>query len=364
MANVDKNRLDYLDVLRGIAAMSVCFQHILGHVYRTYGQAHPLYPYIKFLIADSVDWGRFGVVLFFLISGFIIPNSLKPGGTLKRFFVSRFFRLYPAYWLSLLFIVLSAYYLGTNRPTFSYAQFFANVTMAPKLFGFEEMSGVFWTLFIELLFYGCCATLFRMRWLDNSLVMACVALSFQFITPLSMVLNRYFHLEIPVQFILFHLSFLFAGNLLRLAFVKRDRVATYSAAIFFTAAMLTIPVTVGFLFAVPEATAKGFVMFTSSAVIYAYFLAIALFMYAVISKSLTSPWMVRVGERSYSLYLLHMLCFVFVAYWIPPVTTFGFVVYFLTCIVVSYLAAKFSFDYVERPAIELGKRIVKARGYA
>jgi peptidoglycan/LPS O-acetylase OafA/YrhL len=260
--------------------------------------------------------------------------------------------------------VFSAFYLGASQPTFSYAQIFANVTMAPKLFGFQEMSGVFWTLFIELLFYGCCVLLFLVKRLDNPLVVAFVALSFHAITPLSIVLNRYFHLEIPVSFILFHLSFLFAGNLLRLAFVKHDRVSAYSAAIFFTATMLTIPVTTGFLFAVPEATAKGFVMFTSSAVLYAYFLAIALFMYAVISKSLVSPWMKRVGERSYSLYLLHMLCFVFVAYWIPPVTIFGFIAYFLTCIVVSYLAAKVSFDYLEHPAIELGKRIVKARRYA
>ena len=109
------NRYEYLDVLRGIAVIAVCFMHVTGYIYRTYGNNHPLSPMLDFFVVSSVDWGRFGVVLFFLISGFIIPNSLKPGSSLGRFFVSRMFRLYPVFWVVLGVIFFTAPYLHQSR---------------------------------------------------------------------------------------------------------------------------------------------------------------------------------------------------------------------------------------------------------
>ena len=47
-------------------------------------------------------FGQFGVVLFFLCSGFIIPASLERHGSLQGFWISRFFRLYPIYWVATL----------------------------------------------------------------------------------------------------------------------------------------------------------------------------------------------------------------------------------------------------------------------
>ena len=55
---------------------------------------------------DLFNAGRFGVALFFLISGFVIPFSFKEPRPLLRFALSRFFRLYPAYWLSLMLALL------------------------------------------------------------------------------------------------------------------------------------------------------------------------------------------------------------------------------------------------------------------
>ncbi|HYN53306.1 MAG TPA: acyltransferase, partial [Methylotenera sp.] len=285
MTTKEKNRFDYLDVLRGIAVLAVCIQHIFGYIYDAYSTNHPLHSYLKFIVAESVDWGRFGVVLFFLVSGFIIPNSLKPGSSLRKFFVSRIFRLYPAYWAILVLIFISAPYLSDLHSTYSYTQFFANSTMVPKLFGSNEMSGVFWTLFIEILFYMCCAVLFHFSWLDKTKVIGFIALGLNLITPTAIILNKYYQLGIPVQFVLYHLSFLFAGNLLRLTFVKKDKVAMYLSTIFIMLTMLTVPITTGMLFIVQEASEKGFVMFRPESVVYAYFMAITLFIYAIYYKS-------------------------------------------------------------------------------
>jgi len=364
LTDKEKNRFDYLDVLRGTAALAVCFQHILGYVYYSYDATHPLYKYIKFLIADSVDWGRFGVVLFFLISGFIIPNSLKPGSSIYKFFISRIFRLYPAYWVTLLLIVISAPYLAEGQPNISLGQFLANITMAPKLFGSNEMSGVFWTLFIEIMFYGLCTFLFLLKCLDKPIVIASIALGLNLTTPICILLNKYFQLHLPVQFILFHLSFLFFGNLLRLAFVKKDKIAAYSISIFLILNILVVPIATGLFFLVPEAKDKGFVMFGPEAVAYAYALAMGLFIVTVHYKSISNRFMISMGEVSYSLYLLHMLCFVLVTKFVHPETVPSFVVFIGASAFLSYSLAKLSFNFIEYPAIDLGRKIIKSRGYS
>ena len=357
----EKSRLDYLDVLRGIAVLAVCVYHIFGFLNKTNEIFHPIQPYIKFLLADSVNWGLFGVVLFFLISGYIIPNSLKPGTTLNKFIISRTFRLYPAYWVTLILILISAPYLGHIQPTYSFAQFIANVTMVPRLFGFIEMSGVFWTLFIEILFYVCCAALFLLKWLDKPIYIAIIGLGFNMTTPAAIILNKLFHLGIPVQFVLFHLSFLFAGNLLRLAVVRNEKSAKYFSLLFILVCFFTVPIVTGFYFPVSEAIKAGLVMFNPESTVLSYCLAIGLFIYTISFRSLTNKFMIGLGEISYSLYLLHMHCFIFVAKFISPVTLLGLVSFLVVSAFLSYWIAKLSFICIESRAIEIGRRIIKSR---
>ncbi|CAM5339645.1 hypothetical protein SSTU70S_04052 [Stutzerimonas stutzeri] len=53
-------------------------------------------------VAYSFDFGRIGVVVFFIISGFVIPASLRGprGEDCRQFLIRRLFRLYPLCWLS------------------------------------------------------------------------------------------------------------------------------------------------------------------------------------------------------------------------------------------------------------------------
>jgi peptidoglycan/LPS O-acetylase OafA/YrhL len=44
-----------------------------------------------------VDPGQYGVFVFFLVSGYIVPASLEHTGSMRSFCVSRVFRLYPLY---------------------------------------------------------------------------------------------------------------------------------------------------------------------------------------------------------------------------------------------------------------------------
>ncbi len=53
---------------------------------------------------DVYPWfnaGQYGVFVFFLVSGYIIPASLERKGSVRGFWVSRAFRLYPLYLLGI-----------------------------------------------------------------------------------------------------------------------------------------------------------------------------------------------------------------------------------------------------------------------
>src|SRR5687768_1383217 len=65
-------RLDFLDGLRGIAALAVVFSHA----------CHEISPAFRTYVEPYFFLGNWGVVLFFLCSGFILPVSLERYGSL------------------------------------------------------------------------------------------------------------------------------------------------------------------------------------------------------------------------------------------------------------------------------------------
>src|SRR6201998_242939 len=84
------SRLAWLDALRGFAALRGVFAH---------GSTLLLLPVRSFLY-QWLDLGQYGVFVFFLVSGYIVPASLERKGSVRSFWVSRLFRLYPLYLLA------------------------------------------------------------------------------------------------------------------------------------------------------------------------------------------------------------------------------------------------------------------------
>ncbi len=354
------HRLAYLDALRAIAAVSVCFYHMIGFLGANGTASNaPLPLAIRAAVLDTFDLGRFGVVLFFLISGFIIPTSLKPESTLGRFAVTRFFRLYPAYWLACLLILVLPF--AAPGASFGIGDVLANLTMVPKLFHKQEMSGVFWTLFVEIVFYIGCAMLFALRALEKPVVIGVVAVGMNLVTPVSILFNTFFHTALPVSFLCFHLSFLFIGSVFRLDLLKGHREARLFGVLLCVLLLLTVPITTGLLFPVPQAVAAQFVMHGAYASALAYFFAIALFLVVVWQKTGIATPLVRVGEVSYSLYLLHMLCIAAVARLMAPVSLPAIAAYFLLSLALTLIAANIGYRLVEMPAVALGKRLALMR---
>ena len=92
-------RFGYIDAQRGLAALLVIWLHATD--------AFMLLPTppeggLLYKISSAIDTGRVGVILFFVISSFVIPSSLRAVGqqttpeALRVFLIRRVFRLFPA----------------------------------------------------------------------------------------------------------------------------------------------------------------------------------------------------------------------------------------------------------------------------
>lgn len=146
-------RLQALDLLRFIAALAVVFYHYLA-------QPNPPYPQL----AAVAQYGYLGVPLFFMISGFVIAASAERRSPVT-FLVSRGARLYPAFWMGVLFTAGVSYALSESPPTLK--EILINLTMLNDYLGIKNIDGVYWTLQVELKFYACIFLLMLIKSFDR-----------------------------------------------------------------------------------------------------------------------------------------------------------------------------------------------------
>ncbi|MFF2344705.1 acyltransferase family protein [Pseudarthrobacter sp. NPDC058119] len=144
-------RLLLLDCLRLAAALGVVAYHytaVFGDLF--WGvPSREVFPRLSGLTA----YGAMGVQLFFIISGFVILMSAH-GRSVGQFVASRVSRLFPAYWTAVIlaaFLLLAVTHGDMNRVTWTDA--LLNLSMLQQSVGVSSLDGVFWTLWVELLFY-------------------------------------------------------------------------------------------------------------------------------------------------------------------------------------------------------------------
>jgi len=153
-------RLAFIDTLRGVAVLSVVLQHSLEQIVES-GHTGPYYWWFHDAIGYYFNFGRFGVVLFFFVSGFVIPYSFPNSATpIRDFTISRFFRLYPAYWFSILVALIAESLIGEK--SFTLPQVVVNLTMFQTFVNVPNVMVIYWSLAIELIFYIGCIGLFAM----------------------------------------------------------------------------------------------------------------------------------------------------------------------------------------------------------
>jgi len=143
-------RLALLDYARFFAAISVvCFHYFYNGI--TNGKVASI---DKTWFADIAAYGHYGVQFFFIISGYVIFLSVK-NKSAASFLKSRLKRLYPTYWVAVLFTSFFAllWANGTDM-AITIPQILVNLTMFQKYVGVTNVDGVYWTLVFEVLFYA------------------------------------------------------------------------------------------------------------------------------------------------------------------------------------------------------------------
>jgi peptidoglycan/LPS O-acetylase OafA/YrhL len=346
-------RLRYIDALRGIAALLVLWLHV-ANCYRALSPETAAH--VRWLndFVSTIDIGRIGVVVFFLISGFVIPFSIRPerGAPIGSFAIRRVFRIYPAYWLS---VPLAAFvFFWMVGGTFTAGQFLANLTLLQSVFGIRHAEPVYWTLVVELGFYALCIVLLLGRSLYSvrRVAILCAALAAMHLFGVFMIWLGNAVLTVGESFWMLNLSVMLWGTLYRLD-KRGDRVATlafWGLGVFYVLALPVASMLVG----------KPLPSYTLS-----YALAFAIFIvgtrFVRIETRLTD-WL---GRVSYSIYLFHPIVFQPIYLWLmgQPVDsawrTQHLAVYLVANLVLTLATATLVFRFVERPMIRLGHRLAE-----
>lgn len=356
------SHLPQLTWLRGIAALLVLFSHINRANETSYiGE-----PKQEFWLLNWLDLGSFGVALFFTLSGCTLYLSASQHGfpELKswyRFYLKRFFRIWPAFALALLAYLISGHLLHAAlmpyKESWLGSQFLTPYTFSDVanylllIFNFTGPAGLFnnafWSLPVEFQYYLTLPIL--------------VVLVHRF-GPIALLVTVIVgHLLYKADFdtidstLVFRLFFTFslgvyAGYLHQNSKLRLPAWLTLPSLILMTALVYLFDQGIFSAWPIP-----------SEWIVYGLIAVACVILTVLTTFSLPTP-LIRLltfyGDVSYSLYLLHNLVialvvvtFVHNANWLAP---YKLVFLTLSTTTVATLLAWLSYRFVELPSIHLG----------
>ncbi|MBK8920348.1 MAG: acyltransferase [Saprospirales bacterium] len=300
-----KQRIEELDALRGFAALAVVFFH---------------YTLENKQAGFHFNIGCMGVDMFFVISGFVIFMTIQKSKNWKAFLVSRFSRLYPAYWTCVSITALFLYgavqadlssmrnpHLTEHLP----AAYVVNLTMFQHYFKVPDVDGSYWTLIVELVFYIFVLLVLAFRQINKleTFGMVClVPVSLYAINPLAgHWLFREFQMLVPL---VNYFPLFFGGIILyKMKFEKRTALRTGVFILTFTVQCLIFQ----------HCYRNRFYLGTTEyvVVLFGIYALFFLFLYDRLAF-IVHPVTTWLGKISYTLYLLHQVIGVYII--IPAMT--------------------------------------------
>jgi peptidoglycan/LPS O-acetylase OafA/YrhL len=294
-------RKNNFDVLRLIAAIAVIF----SHSYDTGGSKLDE-PLVRFSHAQ-MSIGEFSVVLFFVISGFLITQSFDRSQDVLKFIKARALRIFPAI---IVLVLLTVFVLGPAMTTLSVSDYFSDpktwrylttITLLPiwtdstlpQVFHHnllpDSVNGSLWTLEFELICYGIVAALGVAKLLRGVWVIALLIIS---IVLTYVPIHSQFFSHIPYFFNYFAVGML--------CYLYRARIKLSGIAAFVSLVAIVVSCYVGAMVEV--------LIFAGS----------YLFIYLCLSPSIKLPKTSKYGDFSYGLYIFAFPIQQMISSWLFP----------------------------------------------
>ncbi len=296
-------KFNNLEGLRGIAALVVAAGHMLWIptqplLMKTYGNPNVDYPpaqnafwlnIINFT-APSEAW----VMIFFLISGFVVERSLQEN-TAKEFIIRRVIRIYIPSTAAYLIFLFCLSFRGALNEDIELWRFILDITLIngglPWGIGGPWILGVLWTLWFEIRYYLSVATLkyFRLTFQHRFLTLCILSIAMS-------ALDTFGLLAMPpqIQTAAYANVFIGFGSLVYRFHVRQSQLTLLFA----------------FVVATLFASIFGEVEFFFTRNLTPFWMSISIFIVSVNApeaKGRLSKLLGILGKYSYSLYLTHSI---------------------------------------------------------
>lgn len=305
-----EGRYAFIHILRGVAAMLVVWSHLSGFWLLEHGKTSAAqdlwYQFVVRPLHLYQNGGHLGVIIFFLISGFIITHtSLRE--TRRSFAIRRVLRIFPPLILAILIswlavqvaVATDTRLIGVDEEGSPLRWLAATLLLDGWLPGGRVLD-VTWTLVVELLFYALTFALIgfsKTRPIAATWVMigVWVALSVAF-------LNVFGDGGPQNRSSIYYVGFLLAG---RAIYLWHRKLVRGIDAVF----MAGLPIMIYCL--IVEAITPGYLIapggWTGLEPVLTYVWAVVVFMLMLsLSPARSVQPFTLIGDVSYSLYLLHI----------------------------------------------------------
>jgi len=296
-----------------------------------------------------------GIDQFFIISGFVIIMTIEKVNGWKEFLLSRFSRLFPAYWtcvtITTILIILhtqSIYFpREENQITNNLlVRYVFNLTMIQNYFKVGNIDATYWTLLIELIFYFFMLIVLTTR---NTRYIEKIGLGLLFFCALyifdAVSQNAVFH-KIIVFIPLIAFFPLFYGGII-LYKMKFEKITTIRMTLFLSTLVIQCLMFENNYRNNNYISVNEYII--ALTIIYSFFL---LFLYNKLNF-IVNPLTIWLGQISYSLYLLHYFLGTFII--IPFLMEyFNLSIWASSSIALFavFIVAHFVYKYVEQPAMK------------
>jgi len=349
------NKLSYIDALRGYAVLGVIMIHT-----NQYGQSSNK-------LLNIINNGKMGVQLFFVASAFTLFLSFnnrlgREKSPIRNFFIRRFFRIAPMYYL-----IGIGYYLLQNGLKGGYWTDNEPISIGNIISNFFFVHGINpywinslvpggWSITVEMSFYAILPFLFsKIKNINQAVTFFLISIflkaflhilikSLPFFDPTQHLWTEFIYLYFPSQLPVFALGII-------MYFIINDSHSIISGKSLLLLSLIFILHLTGFSLLNPHIMfAIGFVM-----------LGVAFSRYQAIA--FVNPIITYIGKISFSMYLVHFA----ILYWLTVFHFSDFVqnglinysIRFFITILGTVLASTLTYNFIELPFQEIGKKLIK-----